>query len=75
MGPLELGHQPDASAIMPEEWLAGRTWRDLEAAAITWSLHRHGSIRRAAEALGRAPSTLADRIKHLGIAWPPTRRA
>jgi DNA-binding NtrC family response regulator len=37
---------------------------------ITDALERHGSMRAAAHALGMPKSTLADKVKRLGLALP-----
>ena len=50
-----------------DEWLTGRSWREIETEITRWALDRYGSVRRAAVALGRPPSTFADRVKHLRI--------
>ena len=50
-----------------DDWLTGKSWREIETEMARWAGDRSGGVRRAALALQRPPSTLANRVHRLGI--------
>ena len=56
-----------------DDWLTGKSWQEIEAEVVRWAIKRHRSVRQAARALQRPPSTLADRAQRLGIEAPRQR--
>ena len=60
--------------LPPEGTAASPRYDELLRDAMASALDRHGSIRSAAESLGMAKSTFADRARRLGLQPPPRGR-
>ncbi len=69
--PIDVGHLPtwlagNAALAQPKDWLAGKTLREIEYAAIDAALERHrGNKIAATEELGISVKTLYNRLNEL----------
>lgn len=64
---LAVADFPVRSLLPAPRSLPPDRWADIERHTLASALERHGSIRRAAKALGLPKSTVADRVRALGL--------
>ncbi len=64
--------EPDGNAPPRTAGFDGRPVDDIMKTIIGNALRRHGTVRRAAAALGMSKSTLHDRVKEYGLMWKRT---